>query len=104
MCTSVPWQVDVLTADIVLAGRHCVQGQIPKVLDDIVALRPTLFCGVPRVFDRIHAGIYEQLQHRPIKRLIFEACVWLKSYRMKRGVKHDKVCARLCNIQRCHLV
>lgn len=25
------------------------------------------------------------------KRLIFEACLWIKSYRMKRGVKHDKV-------------
>lgn len=36
-------------------------GHIPQVLDDIVALRPTLFCGVPRVFDRIYAGIYEQV-------------------------------------------
>jgi hypothetical protein len=31
------------------------------VLDDIQALAPTLFCAVPRVFDRIHAGIYEQV-------------------------------------------
>lgn len=37
------------------------RGEIPKVLDDIVALRPTLFCGVPRVFDRIYAGIFEQV-------------------------------------------
>jgi hypothetical protein len=37
------------------------QGEIPKVLDDIVALRPSLFCGVPRVFDRIFAGINEQV-------------------------------------------
>jgi len=32
------------------------QGEIPKVLADIGACRPTLFCGVPRVFDRIYAG------------------------------------------------
>jgi hypothetical protein len=38
-----------------------VQGQIPMVLDDIQALAPTMFCAVPRVFDRIHAGIYEQV-------------------------------------------
>lgn len=38
------------------------QGEIPKVLDDIKALRPTLFCGVPRVFDRIYAGINEQVR------------------------------------------
>jgi long-chain acyl-CoA synthetase len=37
------------------------QGEIPKVLDDIKALRPSLFCGVPRVFDRIYAGINEQV-------------------------------------------
>ena len=37
------------------------QGEIPKVLEDIKALRPTLFCGVPRVFDRIYAGINEQV-------------------------------------------
>lgn len=41
------------------------QGEIPKVLDDIMALRPTLFCGVPRVFDRIYAGINEQVSRRP---------------------------------------
>jgi hypothetical protein len=38
-----------------------VQGSIPKVLDDIAALRPTLFCGVPRVYDRVYAGIYDQV-------------------------------------------
>jgi long-chain acyl-CoA synthetase len=38
------------------------QGEIPKVLDDIKALRPSLFCGVPRVFDRIYAGINEQVR------------------------------------------
>lgn len=38
-----------------------MQGSIPKVLDDIATLRPTLFCGVPRVFDRIYGGIYEQV-------------------------------------------
>lgn len=38
-----------------------MQGSIPKVLDDIAALRPTLFCGVPRVYDRVYAGIYEQV-------------------------------------------
>lgn len=154
-----------------------MQGLIPKVLDDILALRPTLFCAVPRVFDRIHAGIYEQvswllrwhamnarlpgicclkdsstrhrflarphsnnmcaracselvcqgrsvhracallcvcvappaaaltrlclllqLQKSLIKRLVFQICLWVKSFMMKRGVKHDKVTAR------CHLL
>jgi long-subunit acyl-CoA synthetase (AMP-forming) len=31
------------------------------------ALRPTLFCGVPRVFDRIYAGVMQKvgLQQQP---------------------------------------
>lgn len=30
-------------------------------MDDIAALRPTLFCGVPRVFDRIYAGVMSKV-------------------------------------------
>ncbi|WIA33081.1 hypothetical protein OEZ86_006237 [Tetradesmus obliquus] len=66
------------------------QGEIPKVLDDIKALRPSLFCGVPRVFDRIYAGINEQLRANVLKWLVFHLCLWRKSYFMKRGIKHDK--------------
>eukprot|EP00878_Enallax_costatus_P008716 GHUV01009110.1.p1 GENE.GHUV01009110.1~~GHUV01009110.1.p1 ORF type:complete len:512 (+),score=126.28 GHUV01009110.1:442-1977(+) len=66
------------------------QGEIPKVLEDIMALKPTLFCGVPRVFDRIYAGINEQLKSSFIKWLVFHICLWHKSYNMKRGIKHDK--------------
>lgn len=48
-----------------LAKGGCIgywQGEIPKVLDDIAACRPTLFCGVPRVYDRIYAGINEKVR------------------------------------------
>lgn len=31
-------------------------GDVRHLVDDIAALRPTLFLGVPRVFDRIYAG------------------------------------------------
>jgi long-subunit acyl-CoA synthetase (AMP-forming) len=54
-----------------------VQGQIPKVLDDIVALQPTMFCGVPRVFDRIHAGIYEQVRPTPQSEALTACCLLL---------------------------
>lgn len=32
-----------------------------RIVDDIAALRPSLFVGVPRVFDRIYAGVMEQI-------------------------------------------
>ncbi|OIV95005.1 hypothetical protein TanjilG_22202 [Lupinus angustifolius] len=33
------------------------QGDHLKLLDDLAALRPTIFCSVPRVYNRIYAGI-----------------------------------------------
>ena len=32
-----------------------------------------------------------QLQGSFIRWLVFQACVWVKSYWMKQGYKHDKV-------------
>jgi long-chain acyl-CoA synthetase len=61
------------------------------VLDDIGALRPTLFCGVPRVFDRIYAGIQDQLKANPVKRLFFALAFAWKSYWMKLGWRVEKV-------------
>eukprot|EP00887_Chlorella_sp_A99_P003085 scaffold9.g3085.t1 len=37
------------------------RGDIKGLMDDIAALRPTLFCGVPRVFDRIYAGVMSKV-------------------------------------------
>ncbi len=33
------------------------QGDVNKLLDDVGALKPALFLGVPRVFDRIYARV-----------------------------------------------
>lgn len=33
------------------------QGDATKLVDDIGVLKPTMFIGVPRVFDRIHNGV-----------------------------------------------
>lgn len=33
------------------------QGDVKKLMDDLAALKPTLFVGVPRVFERICGGI-----------------------------------------------
>lgn len=44
------------------------QGDIRKLVDDIGALRPTIFAGVPRVFERIYNGVMDQVRTH--------ACVW----------------------------
>jgi long-subunit acyl-CoA synthetase (AMP-forming) len=38
------------------------QGDVKKLVDDIGALRPTLFTGVPRVFERIYNGVMEKVR------------------------------------------
>ena len=37
-------------------------GDVKLLVNDIAALRPTIFIAVPRVFDRIYAGVMEQLK------------------------------------------
>jgi long-chain acyl-CoA synthetase len=37
------------------------RGDIKGLVEDIAALQPTLFCGVPRVFDRIYAGTFAKV-------------------------------------------
>lgn len=32
------------------------QGDVKLLLDDVDAAKPTVFCGVPRVFDRVYNG------------------------------------------------
>jgi len=38
-----------------------VQGDVGKLVDDIAALKPAMFIGVPRVFDRIYSRIDSQV-------------------------------------------
>ncbi|KAJ9525357.1 hypothetical protein QJQ45_003248 [Haematococcus lacustris] len=41
------------------------QGDIRKIMADIDALKPTLFAGVPRVFERIYSGVQDQPDTSP---------------------------------------
>jgi long-subunit acyl-CoA synthetase (AMP-forming) len=37
------------------------QGSPKALLDDVVALRPTVFVGVPRIFDRLYSGVTDKV-------------------------------------------
>lgn len=39
------------------------QGDARKLLDDVHLLRPTVFCGVPRVFERVYNGVMDKVGH-----------------------------------------
>jgi long-chain acyl-CoA synthetase len=66
------------------------RGRIDGVLADIGALKPTMFIGVPRVFDRVYAGVRAQLAlASPLRRAIFSLALWHKARCLEAGVRWD---------------
>lgn len=56
------------------------------------ALKPTLFIGVPRVFDKVYDGVQARLKLAPLrKRVIFALACWYKWRNIKAGYRWDEV-------------
>lgn len=55
-------------------------------------MRPTLFIGVPRVFDRIYAGVLAKVKAGgAIRKYLFDYAYKHKLYYLNQGFPHDKV-------------
>ncbi len=55
-------------------------------------MKPTLFIGVPRVFDRIYAGVYAKANAgSAIKKFLFNYGYRWKLYYLNQGYAFDKV-------------
>ncbi|CAN6467994.1 unnamed protein product [Victoria cruziana] len=64
------------------------QGNIEFLKDDLMELKPTLFAGVPRVFERVHAGTMKAINEvSPIKKMIFNSLYKYKLYLLNMGYK-----------------
>ncbi len=49
-----------------ICGAQVVYARsIPQLGEDMLTVRPTVLVSVPRIFERIHARVLEQLQHKP---------------------------------------
>jgi len=73
------------------AGIGYWQGSLPKLVSDISALRPTIFVGVPRVFDRIYTRVKATVESSNfIKRFLFEWGFSRKLHALREGISHDK--------------
>ncbi|KAJ7525288.1 hypothetical protein O6H91_17G044000 [Diphasiastrum complanatum] len=67
------------------------QGDVKLLVDDIAELKPTLFAGVPRVFERVYSGIQTKTaQAGGLKKAIFDFGYKHKLQWLKRGCKQDK--------------
>ncbi|KAJ9507758.1 hypothetical protein QJQ45_019333, partial [Haematococcus lacustris] len=62
-------------------------GSVDKLQDDARALRPAIFVGVPRVWQRVMEGVTAKLAARtPIARGLFRMCYEYKLKRVRAGV------------------
>ncbi|XP_034691835.1 long chain acyl-CoA synthetase 1 [Vitis riparia] len=64
-------------------------GDMNALREDLMELKPTLFAGVPRVFERVHEGIKKAVQElNPIRRRVFGILYKYKLSWMNSGYKH----------------
>ncbi|WCJ23723.1 long-chain acyl-CoA synthetase 6 [Euphorbia peplus] len=62
------------------------QGDNLKLMDDMIALRPTIFCSVPRLYNRIYAGITNAVKTSgALKQRLFNAAYNAKKQALLNG-------------------
>ncbi|PWA39157.1 AMP-dependent synthetase and ligase family protein [Artemisia annua] len=65
------------------------RGDVKLLIEDIGELKPTIFCAVPRVLDRIYSGLQTKISAGGfIKRNLFNLAYNYKLRNMKGGKKH----------------
>ncbi|GMP48274.1 hypothetical protein CsSME_00015684 [Camellia sinensis var. sinensis] len=67
------------------------QGDVRYLIEDIVELKPTMFCGVPRVYDRIYTGIMEKISAGgALRKTLFQYAYNYKLRNLEKGLQQDK--------------
>ncbi|XP_058100401.1 long chain acyl-CoA synthetase 4-like [Magnolia sinica] len=66
------------------------RGDAKLLIEDIGELKPTIFCAVPRVLDRIYTGLTEKISSGGfLKQALFNIAYSYKQYFMQNGSKHQ---------------
>ncbi|KAJ6827157.1 long chain acyl-CoA synthetase 2 [Iris pallida] len=67
------------------------RGDVRYLMEDIQELKPTVFCGVPRVYDRIYAGIQHKISTGGgFGKMLFQYAYDTKLKKLRRGLKQDR--------------
>ncbi|CAL9117115.1 long chain acyl-CoA synthetase 4-like [Musa acuminata AAA Group] len=73
------------------------RGDVKLLVEDIGELKPTIFCAVPRVLDRIYTGLQTKISSGGmLKQTLFNVSYKYKLHNMMRGSKHDEA-ATICD-------
>ncbi|KAK7307898.1 hypothetical protein VNO77_41358 [Canavalia gladiata] len=67
------------------------RGDVKLLIEDIGELKPTIFCAVPRVLDRVYSGLTQKISAGGfLKKALFHLAYSLKLNNMKKGLKHGE--------------
>ncbi|KAL1806035.1 hypothetical protein DCAR_0831783 [Daucus carota subsp. sativus] len=73
------------------------RGDVKLLVEDIGVLKPTVFCAVPRVLDRIYSGLTQKISAGGfLKNTLFNVAYSYKLRGMNKGKKHEDA-APLCD-------
>lgn len=73
------------------------RGDVKLLTEDIAELKPTIFCAVPRVLERIYSGLQQRIASGGfIKQTMFNFAYNMKLRNMRKGRKHTEA-APLCD-------
>ncbi|XP_052179737.1 probable CoA ligase CCL6 [Diospyros lotus] len=67
------------------------RGDVRYLIEDVVELKPTMFCGVPRVYDRIYAGIMDKISSGgALRKALFQYAYNYKLRNLEKGLRQDQ--------------
>ncbi|KAE9451973.1 hypothetical protein C3L33_16135, partial [Rhododendron williamsianum] len=67
------------------------RGDVKLLTEDLGALKPSIFCAVPRVLDMLYTGLKKKISSGSlVKRSLFDIAYRSKLDRMKKGMKHTE--------------
>ncbi|XP_062146982.1 long chain acyl-CoA synthetase 4 [Alnus glutinosa] len=73
------------------------RGDVKLLLEDIAELKPTIFCAVPRVLDRIYSGLNQKISSGGfLKKTVFNFAYSYKLHNMRKGSKHEEA-SQICD-------
>ncbi|MCB0918205.1 MAG: long-chain fatty acid--CoA ligase [Actinobacteria bacterium] len=52
----------LICAHLQIGGVTAVDGRVPKIIENLPVIRPTLMAAVPRIFEKVHAGVTHQVE------------------------------------------
>ncbi|KAK9039953.1 hypothetical protein V6N11_015135 [Hibiscus sabdariffa] len=65
------------------------RGDVKLLVEDLGELKPSIFCAVPRVLDRIYSGLQQKISEgNLLKKTLFNVAYSFKFYNMKNGSNH----------------